>query len=622
MCGIIGISARDQTLPFQDFEKAVDTLSHRGPDARGIYEDRFLRLGHRRLSILDLSEKANQPFQDEEKKTVVVFNGEIYNFQEIRSLLEADGFRFRTNSDTEVILHSYRKWGPAALSRFNGMFAFALYDREARKLFLARDRVGKKPLYYLHSGGIFAFSSEIKGLLTMFPMFRKEIDLEAFNFYLAMGYIQGEMSIFRGVRKLPPGHAMLLDLEKGDLKIWRYWEPPPIDFIMDEATLLEELGILLEDAVRARLVSDVPLGAFLSGGIDSSLVVALMCRVSASPVKTFSIGFREGKFNELPYSRIVARHFRTDHHEFIVSQDVASLLPVLASQFDEPFSDSSMFPTYIVARETRNHVTVALTGDGGDELFGGYFQYQFGKIVDGLTRCIPKGLEGPSRSVFRALERVVPVGKSVCRSLGGERNRFFLDTHIKGADRKEVFGEAMMAFLGGSWREPERFMDSAQRALERDFGFLGSLMRYDFDYYLPDDVLVKVDRATMLTGLEARAPLLDYRVAEFALGKIPPSLKVRGMTKKYLLKKLAKRLLPRELNLERKMGFGIPIDTWFRKGAFVDLYLDLLPGKGDPYLDRDGMVRMLDSHRRGKRPLGMFLFSLLMFQQWRRAYGV
>ena len=337
MCGIIGISTRDQLLPFQDFEKAVDTLRHRGPDAKGIYEDRFLCLGHRRLSILDLSERANQPYQDEDQKTVVVFNGEIYNFREIRSLLEAEGFRFRTNSDTEVVLHSYRKWGPAALSRFNGMFAFALYDREARKLFLARDRVGKKPLYYVHSGGTFAFSSEIKGLLTMLPMLRKEIDLEAFNSYLAMGFIQGEKSIFRGVRKLPPGHAMLLDLEKSDLKIWRYWEPPPIDFTMDEATLLEELEGLLEDAVRARLVSDVPLGAFLSGGIDSSLVVALMCRASASPVKTFCVGFRETKFNELPYARIVARHFRTDHHEFIVSQDVASLLPVLACQFDEPF---------------------------------------------------------------------------------------------------------------------------------------------------------------------------------------------------------------------------------------------------------------------------------------------
>jgi asparagine synthase (glutamine-hydrolysing) len=621
MCGILGLSSK-KGADRDRFLDAIDTLRHRGPDARGFRDGGDVLLGHRRLSIIDLSEHANQPMTDEAGGVSVVFNGEIYNFRELRGELEREGFEFSTHSDTEVLLKAYRRWGEDCLRRLNGMFAFGLHDRRNRRIFLARDRAGKKPLYYIRDGGVFAFSSEIKGLLRILPDLKRELDPQALNYYFAMGFIPGEMCIFRKIRKLPPAHALTYDMEKGELRKWRYWELPPGNFVHDERALLEELDGLLAGSVRLRMISDVPLGAFLSGGIDSSLVVAYMSRLSAKPVKTFSIGFEGDEHSELPYARVVADHFGTDHHEFVLAPDIVGLLPALAEEFDEPFSDSSMIPTYIVAQETRKYVTVALTGDGGDELFGGYGEYGLAKTVgrvDGLLSLMPGRLR---KALLEGLAGALPVGNFWLRCLAGGKYGFFLARHIPGGIREGIFTGDMLRALGSTFEEPEGFMKNALEGYEKKSGFVESLMRFDFDYYLPDDVLVKVDRASMLVSLEARAPLLDYRIVEFAFGKVPPGMKVRGGVKKYLTKELAKKVLPTALELERKRGFDLPVDRWFKERAFRDDFYALLPDDSDPILERSSLIRLLGKHCDGKVRAGRLLFSVLVFQHWRRIYGV
>ena len=617
MCGIIGIIDRggaDEGL----LETMRDAIAHRGPDAAGVWRsaDGIVGLAHRRLSIIDLSDAGKQPMSDSDGAACITFNGEIYNFHEIRNRLESKGHAFKSHTDTEVILKAYRQWGFDCLKEFNGMFAFAIYDEKKRIVFLARDRAGKKPLYYTADGGKFAFASEIKSLLKDRSVSR-DIDLDALNHYLAFGCIGGRQSIFRSVRKLPPACAMTYDIKTEGIRTWTYWRPPlPQAEARSEGELLEELEALLNDAVRLRMISDVPLGAFLSGGTDSSLIVALMSRISGSPVKTFSIGFDEGRYNELPYARIVARYFGTDHQEIMVKPDAFSVLPELARQFDEPFADSSLIPTYYVSRATRQYVTVALSGDGGDELFGGYSSYlgtlgnyYAAKFTPPLLR---KGIAGAAGFLPDGIK-----GKRHLLRLGCSPHDAFIDRashmYFKPDRRAHLLSKDVLGALGVGLSRPEASMRACLSG--KGYDIVNRLEYADFTNYLPDDILVKVDRASMLVSLEVRSPLLDHRVAEFSFGKVPGNLKVKGMrTKKYLLKKLAKKLLPRELDVNRKWGFAVPVSKWFRADHRKQMK-EVLLDSGSTCFQKDFVAALIDEHLSGMDHGGR-LFTLLMFSLW------
>ncbi len=624
MCGILGV-VDEKGVDEKLFKKMRDTMVHRGPDDAGIWISRknLVGLAHRRLSIIDLSEAGRQPMSDSEGKIWIIFNGEIYNFQEIQTELKEKGYRFRSHSDTEVIINAYKEWGTDCLHKFNGMFAFGIYDDNEKIIFLARDRLGKKPLYYIHDrrNNYFAFASEIKALLKDKNTYR-EIDFQALNFYFTFGYIPGELCIFKEIRKLPPAHAMIYWLNSGEKKMWGYWDIPYLsEKRTSEHELLEELEVLMQDAVRIRLVSDVPLGAFLSGGVDSSIVVAMMSKVSDKPVKTFSIGFEDNAFNELPYAKIVSEHFGTEHHELIVKQDAISILPELVRQFDEPFADSSMIPTYYVSKATREHVTVALSGDGGDEIFGGYKVY-LASLFDYYARMLMpffmrKGLAHaaecfPNRVAAKIMKQLsllkydlydVFIERSIYPYFGKE-----LRSHILSQDIINGLNKQFLA--------PELSRRHYLEQGERDF--INHLTYTDFKTYLPDDVMVKVDRMSMLASLETRAPIMDYRIAEFSFKHIPGNLKVKGVTPKYLLKKLAKKILPGKLDINRKMGFAIPIADWFKKPLSSHIKEVLLDTKHS-YFNQRSIKKLLDEHGAGIDHSHR-LFALLSYFLWEREY--
>lgn len=624
MCGIVGIISYKEPVDERLLISMRDTLVHRGPDDKGIWisPDRKVGLGHRRLSIIDLSPAGHQPMSDEEGKIWIVHNGEIYNFQEIRQELEEGGYRFKSNTDTEVIIYAYKEWGIGCLQKFNGMFAFGIWDEKEKRLFLARDRVGKKPLYIVRYENKVAFASEIKAILRDRDFDRK-VDLDALNCYFAYGYILDEMCIFENIQKLPPAHYAILDV-RGGLKIRRYWDSSIFQFSdkkFSEEALLEELEELLTDSVRKRMISDVPLGVFLSGGLDSSLVVAFMSKVSDRPVKTFSIGFEEAKYNELPHARIIAKYFGTEHHELIVKPNAFTILPELLKQFDEPFADPSMIPTYYVSKATKDYVTVALSGDGGDELFGGYstyadtiMNYYIAKFVpsifrigiSSMTGIIPEKIKGKRELVRFQYD---PYDAFIDRST----HRYFKKKY-----RVNIFNSEIVRELGDNFYEPE--ISRKALLLEREGDFINQVTHADFMTYLPDDILVKVDRASMKVSLEVRAPFLDYRMAEFSFKKIPGNLKVKGLTKKYLLKRLARKILPQEFNLNRKWGFAIPVSEWF-KGSLNEVTRRILLEYNSDYFNKDYIKKILTEHQNGIEH-GRRLYALLVFQLWFREYIV
>jgi asparagine synthase (glutamine-hydrolysing) len=573
-------------------------------------------LAHRRLSIIDLSPLGHLPMHMHERGLSIVFNGEIYNHTQLRDELSGLGFAFRSQSDTEVLLAAYAAWGEECLSRFNGMFAFALYDAPQQKLFLARDRAGEKPLFYRLSNGKLQFASELKGLLAN-PANPRRIDVEALDCYLAMGYVPGERCMLQGYNKLPPAHALRFDLQSGQANVWRYWQLPglaPAQAPLDDAALLDELETLLEDAVRVQLVADVPVGVLLSGGVDSSLVTAMAVRAS-SQVQTFTIGFPgHGKLDETEHARLIARHFGTHHTELMAEDATADLLPRLASQFDEPMVDSSMIPTFLVSQLVRQHCTVALGGDGGDELFGGYGHYSrlqwmrqnLGWMPYALRRgialsaekCLPEGFKGRNwaQGLGVDLDNGLPLTASC---FDATTRRHLLRAHTDWP----LVAEALRKD-----RVPAN-PDLLQRAT-----------RMDFANYMAEDILVKVDRASMLSSLEMRAPLLDYRLIEFAFGKVPSRLKATSTEKKILLKRLTARLLPPEFDRQRKQGFSIPLSDWLKGGTFRKLFNEVLR---DPQCSFD--AGRVDSLLRGQdkgRSNGERLFALVLFELWRKEYAI
>lgn len=618
MCGIVGVASRNPSADRALLERQRDTMCHRGPDDAGVWwsADGRVGLAHRRLAIIDLSPLGHQPMPDLSGELEIILNGEIYNYRELRSTLRGIGHQFRSESDTEVILEAYREWGTACVEKLDGMFAFALYDGRHGTVFLARDRAGEKPLFYRHADGRIAFGSELKSLLRD-PSVPRTIDLEALDQYLAYGYVPGSLCLFAGFRKLAPAHAMEYDIASDSLRLWRYWSLP--DTRPDDAPLLDglvdELEELLEDAVRMQMVADVPVGVLLSGGLDSSLITAMAARASAAPVKTFTISFPgHAAFDEGPYARMVASHFGTDHSELVAEPATVRLLPELARQYDEPIGDSSMVPTYLVSKLVRERCRVALGGDGGDELFGGYPQYSWMLRQQRLHARIP---EMPRRAIA-GLAAQLPVGvrgRTYLASLGAQRHESlsYAGIYFDSTTRRHLIPAL------GDLRSvsPERFRSAGHGA---GTSVLQRMTRADFSSYLPDDILVKVDRASMLTSLEVRAPFLDRRIISFAFGRLPDSLRATSAARKVLLRNLGARVLPPALNLTRKQGFSLPLARWF-KGEWGTYMESVLRDAPPEFLSPRVVQRLISGQRKGLSN-SQRLFSLTLLELWRRAYGV
>jgi asparagine synthase (glutamine-hydrolysing) len=625
MCGIAGRLNFVSGAPVDPatIRRMASLIAHRGPDGEAVYTDGPVGLGHRRLAIIDLHPSASQPMASADRSLWITYNGEIYNFPELRRDLEARGHAFRTQSDTEVILAAYREFGVDCLTRLRGMFAFAIWDARTRTLFVARDRLGKKPLHYLLDRDGLAFASEPKAFLADLG-FTPRPSLEALSYYLTYQYVPSPHSAFQGVRKLPPAHYLLV--KDGRVSVTRYWRlgyARKVSLSEDEA--VEELGRRLRDAVRCRLISDVPVGAFLSGGIDSSAVVAIMAESGAAPVKTFSIGFEEAAYDERRFARMVAERYGTDHHEFVVRPQAIEILPKLAWHYDEPFADSSAIPTYCLAELTRPHVTVALNGDGGDENFAGYERYAAHAAAARYA-----GLPGPMRTALASVARLIPTSPRMPRLLA--RGRRWLDgaedpperryvrwmSHFHASLKRELCTEDFRREAGGG--EAERLVLDLFRDSDAP-DLVDRTLDVDVRTYLPDDLLVKVDIATMAHGLEGRSPLLDHELMEWS-ASLPSSMKLRRLAKKHIFKRAVADLLPPPVTARRKMGFGVPIDRWFR-GELRDLARDVILGRRARergYFQPAVVTRLVEEHVNGIRDWHYQLWNLLMLELWHQTY--
>jgi asparagine synthase (glutamine-hydrolysing) len=618
MCGLIGI-ASGRTVPDRSWlARGADAISHRGPDDHGEWWSADGRVGfaHRRLSIIDLSPLGHQPMRLVSRDLTIVFNGEIYNFAALRTELETRGHRFASRSDTEVVLAGYAEWSVDVVERLDGMFAFAIHDGRDGSVFLARDRAGEKPLFYTHSGGSLVFGSELKALLA-FPGVKRQVSGEALDCYLSFGFVPGDRCILEEFRKLPPAHAMLFRPGKDSLKIWRYWDLPAAPAELspaDEVGLLADLEGLLEGAVRRQLVADVPVGVLLSGGVDSSLVTAMAVRSSAR-IRTFSVGFPgSASHDESHHARFVAAHLGTEHHELQADAVTADLLPKLARQFDEPVVDSSMLPTWLVTNLVRKHCTVALGGDGGDELFGGYRHYSRLLLMHRRFGVLPRHARRGLAAMASMLLPVGAPGRNYAAQLGFDFGTGLpiLASYFDVEGRDRLFtGRGLQR-----WSAEDVFRSRVPH--ERDL--LQRATRMDFTDYLPEDILVKVDRTSMLNSLELRAPLLARSVIEFAFGRVPSRLKVGAEGRKIMLQRLARKVLPPGFDTARKQGFSIPIKDWLRAGPFRELFWSTLLDPGCAF-DRREVTKLLAAQDRGLVN-GERLFALVLFELWRRTYGV
>lgn len=626
MCGIAGqVNGDRRPVSHARIAAMGKHLRHRGPDDEGIYVKGYVGLAHRRLSILDLSAAGHQPMSNEDGTIWLVFNGEIYNFGELRRLIESR-HTFQSRTDGECIVHLYEEFGVRVFSMLRGMFAVAIWDEKKQRLVLGRDRLGKKPLFYSAHNDSLSFASELKALREGDPL--GGVDPLAVHYYLTYQYIPAPWTIYRHARKLMPGHFLLY--EDGKVSETAYWSVSYDDKLegLSDQAYIEEFRGLFTESVKLRLASDVPLGAFLSGGLDSSSVVATMAQLMTQPVRTFSIGFKEDGYNELPYARQVSAQFGTDHHEFVVEPDAVDILPALVQVYDEPHADSSAIPTYYVSKLSRQFVTVVLNGDGGDELLGGYPRYQF-RPIDHILHSLCWG--AVPRAAARRLRQVIAM-------LPGERRgwravRRLLDQplvplserylqricYFTPAEARALYSPGFAQVVQGhhSGELMERWLEDARAS-----SFLDRLLSVDTRSYLPDDLLVKVDRATMAHGLEARSPFLDHRLVEFA-ASLPTHLKIRGATGKFVLKGAMRGVLPDSIIDRDKQGFGVPIDRWFR-GECRDLLRETLLSQQSlsrGYFHADRIRRMIEAHERNEDNYGYRLYALLVLELWHQSFA-
>ncbi|MEM4389303.1 MAG: asparagine synthase (glutamine-hydrolyzing) [Candidatus Micrarchaeia archaeon] len=620
MCGIAGfLGPGDANI----LKRMLALLRHRGPDDWGIFAERNVALGMRRLSVIDLK-TGHQPQSNEDGDVHIVFNGEIYNYQQLRKELELRGHRFTTKSDTETIVHAYEEWGTACLSRLRGMFAFALWDAKRKMLFLARDRLGKKPLYYSWRDGVFYFASELKALSES-GVISKVIDWRALDEFLALQYIPAPRTIFLGAKKLQAAHYALVT--KKGMELHRYWDIWYRPLKMSMEAWENEIISRLKESVSMRLISDVPLGAFLSGGIDSSAVVAAMTKVATEDVKTFTIGFEESDYSELSFAREVSEHLGTKHYEKILyPKDVIKNLPKIAWYLDEPFADASAVPTYMVSEFARRYVTVVLSGDGGDENFAGYDRYVIDMLLRGYAK-IPQplraiGVAAAKKALsfvgmhllaqraekFEALARL-PLPERYAELVSFYRNE----------ERERLYKEGRLASLKKAASQKSITACFAKRNAKTQ---LDKMMYADFNTYLPDDILAKVDRTSMAHSLEARAPLLDHEFVEFA-ATIPSDLKLRGLETKHVFKRALKPWLPLEILERKKRGFGIPLGPWFKKEVGEFLEQKIAEGRVCAKLfSKDEVFRMLNEHRKGRAAYSYKLWALLELELWSDAFKI
>jgi asparagine synthase (glutamine-hydrolysing) len=614
MCGIAGFIDVERSR--DNAEQLIDSMCrvirHRGPDDQGIWIGDGVALGMRRLSIIDLA-GGHQPIFNEDQTIFVVFNGEIYNYRDLQKELQEHGHHFTTNSDTEVIVHAYEEYGDDCVKHLRGMFTFAIWDRKRHRLLAARDRFGKKPLNYYWDGERLIFGSEIKSILQ--AGIPREINPIALDEYLVYGYVSAPNTLFKGVMKLPAAH--ILTYEDGQISTKRYWElsfnPTCQD---DEATAIERTRALLKEAVQVRLMSEVPLGAFLSGGIDSSMVVGLMSSMMSQPVRTFSIGFDEDDYSEIPYARQIAKHFGTDHHEFFVRPDLVSVLPELAWAYDEPFADASMLPTYYVSKLAKERVTVVLTGDGGDEIFGGYTRYAGESSIHHIppflrfllafgSKLMPDGMRGKKRLHFLGQDLPDRYVQNLACFPENSRSSMYTQDYFAQLRDHDPF---------------ERHLSEFRKVQHLDI--VTQMQFVDVHTYLTDDILVKVDKASMFNSLETRAPMLDQCLVEY-VSSIPSALRVRNGVLKYLLKKVASDFLPVEILTRSKRGFGIPIQHWFRSDLMAFSYdlLDSPRGRQRGIFDPQFIRHLLKAHivrRRGD--FSDAIWALLCLELWFQVY--
>ncbi len=622
MCGIAGYinSSRDCPADQEIVERMCQTILHRGPDDQGVYVDGSVAIGMRRLSIIDVS-TGHQPISNESQTIWVVLNGEIYNYRELAVWLKSRGHHIRTFSDTEVIVHLYEEFGEDCVHKLRGMFAFAVWDGPNSRLFIARDRLGVKPLFYAWDGKRLVFGSELKAVLAH-PAVERQLDMEGILYYLRYSYIPEPLTAFKGISKLPPGHT--LSMVGPTLHVRSYWDgaAPVVNGCgasMNEEDALAELEGHLQDSVRLRLVSDVPLGAFLSGGVDSSLVVALMARQMSRPVKTFSIGFAEEAYNELPYARQVAEYLSTEHHELIVGPEGCDLIERIVGHFDEPFGDPSAIPTYHLSRLASQHVTVALSGDGGDELFAGYERYR----ID-LSRSRFDTIPAAARNLLGLASDVLPTGffgkrflhnvSLMARERYLDNISYFNQRHFLSLLTPQVYDEVSKAGDADAIME-----DHFKVVVGRPW--LSQLQYVDTKTYLPGDILTKVDRMSMAHSLEAREPLLDHVLVEFSV-KLPPEMKLRNGVSKYILKQFAERVLPHDIVYRKKQGFGVPLEYWFKDGLreYVhDVLFDSRSRARGVFQPRaiDALVRR---YEQGESELANAIWVLIVLETWFRLY--
>jgi asparagine synthase (glutamine-hydrolysing) len=621
MCGIAGFIVKEKNAPTREREILLDemcrVITHRGPDEQGAVVAGRAALGMRRLSIIDLK-SGQQPIYSEDGSLAIVFNGEIYNYRELKTKLEARGHKFKTNSDTETIVHAFEEYGADCVSHLRGMFAFAIWNKQDESLFIARDRVGKKPLFYaLTERGNFVFGSEMKVLLAHGEI-NREIDFSALDAYLTFGYVPEEFCIFKNVYKLLPGH--FLSFKNGEIKTRKYWDfdYKKVSAVKTEAEYVEILREKIKEAVKVRLISEVPLGAFLSGGVDSSSVVAMMSQLSGAPVKTFSIGFNEDSFNELKFARVAAKHFETEHHEFIVTPDLVETVDELVWHFDEPFADSSALPTYMVSKMARDYVTVVLSGDGGDELFAGYTRY----VVD-RKRSAMANLPPFVRKNLRAVSERLPhgaKGRNYLYNVSLDAVDRYIDSisQYNALRKKSLYSKDFQSRLNGN-SGTLRYRNIAGSVATGNA--IDNLLYLDSKTYLPADILTKVDRMSMAASLEARVPLLDHELIEFVT-QIPPDLKMKGFETKYIFKKAMEGIVPSEILYREKQGFGVPIEEWINKGLRGRIHETLLERRTleRGYFEKSYIQTLLDEHSKRRRDHSHALWILWMLELWHRRF--
>ncbi|RMD59421.1 asparagine synthase (glutamine-hydrolyzing) [Candidatus Parcubacteria bacterium] len=614
MCGIAGkLFFGSQKVESSEIQKMLKTLVHRGPDDEGIFLDNNLGLGHKRLAIIDLSSQGRQPISDAEGKFWLTYDGEIYNYQELRRQLEKEGTKFKSKTDSEVIIYLYRQYGPEMLTMLRGMFAFAIWDKQKQELFLARDRLGQKPLKYFYNQNCFIFASELKTILTQKEV-KKEIDWSAIDEFLIYSYVPTPKTGFQNIKKLPPAHYLIIKAD-GNIQLQRWWR---LDFSqklkLKENEWEQIITEKLIESIKIRLQSDVPLGAHLSGRIDSSLIVALMAGESSSPIKTYSVGFGERDYNELPFARKVAKRYRTDHQEIIVNSDALELLPKLAYYYEEPFGDSSAVPNWHLMQATRQHIAVALNGDGGDENFAGYDRYRVMQWHRWLKLLPAQSLLKKSaqkiyyylhwhkaKKIIQLLDILAPTRLDtflrLINAINQTEKQQLLPTDKPTSDRPNFLAQKFQAVA--------------------HFSPLDQLLWVGINSHLPDNLLVKIDIASMAHSLEVRSPFLDHEFMELT-AKLPPHLKLRGNIKKYLLKKIAARFIPEECIYRRKQGFSLPLEHWFRKKNYLDLLRtkllhDRLPLYG---FNTQFIGRLIEEHRSFRADHSRLLWNLLYLNEW------